>query len=841
MVEAGCGRKLECAGHNLLALPPRACSRRCTQADWAASFDMKPLAPSSPLLSGLALALLCAPGHAQNRAASTYGGAVGLPHAALPPLRVPDALGTNIHFTDEKPGEAKMMAAGGYRVIRMDFGWAATEREKGVYDFAAYDRLAATLAANKLKPYFILDYGNALYSPSSKGGPATEEADTPAYRAAFAKWALAAATHFKGRGIIWEMWNEPNGGGFWKPTPDAAIYSRLALEASRAIKTALPDECVVGPATSGIDLPFIETCFKMGLLQYWDAVSVHPYRQSVPETSNAQYRELRRLIEQYKPRGKAVPVLAGEWGYSSAWGGFDEGLQGKYLPREWLTNLYNRVPVSIWYDWHEDGTDPKEPEHHFGSVRNALLTSRAEPYEPKPAYIAARALARQLDGYSFNKRLWTGREDEWVLLFSRGQQVKIAAWTSEATTQEKPTVSPRTLSLPASPGSFGVADHLGAPKPDIRAQNGRLLFAVTDSVSYISPRGPNALLLRAAQWATVPLESWVRAPYAFASDSASAQPGVLNGATRQEAVDAAPRALLRDAEPLQVISRDSRDKASSFAQVSQVTVANPLQVLAEPAEAPGSLRIRLQSNEAESGAVRVTIQGQKPLTIPYRLASGERETQLDVPGLLKGEARVAVVALDSRGRPTVRPRTLRFVALDSFSRAGADADYAAVPDGDAKVASTQSLSLAQAPEALGGKPIKALKLSYSWGEGWKFLRVLPPATLKLEGQPKYLKLWVLGDGAGNLARLRVRDESGQTFQPTGDPQSISWKGWKLVSFALDGARNTSYWGGANDGIVHGSLSWDSVFLLDGAGRAATAGAIYLANPTLVYEDEDTGK
>ena len=787
-------------------------------------------------LCAAALTLLCASAQAQS--ASTYS----RPHPSLPLLRVPDALGVNIHFTQEKPGEAKMIADGGFRVIRMDFTWSSIEREKGVYDWSAYDRLAETLAQNKLKPYFILDYGNTLYSPSSTGHPATDEADTPAFRAAFAKWAAASVARFKNRGIIWEIWNEPNIAGFWKPKPDVAAYSRLALEATRAIKAVAPQECIIGPATSTIDLAFLEGCFKAGLLQHWDAVSVHPYRQSVPESSNSEYRELRRLIEQYNPPGKAMPILSGEWGYSSAWGEYDEERQGKYLPRQWMTNLLNRVPVSIWYDWHDDGLDPKEPEHHFGTVQHPLIPNRATPYDPKPAYLAAQTMYRQLDGFEFSKRLWTGREDEWVMLWTRGAgnalQVKIAAWVSEGTSTQKPQVSPRTLALPASSGSFAVVDHLGASKPDIRAEKNKLLFSVSDSVSYISPRSPNALWQRAAKWSAAPLERWVRAPYEFEAGQGPSPSAVSTGANRRDEEEKAPGRLLRDSEPFQLVTRDGRDRSNSFAQVTHVAVANPLQVLAQAGEAPGSISVRLRASggEAEKGSVRVSVAGQKPLTLPYTLAAGEKETRLQIPISLKPETRVSVVALDSRGRPSVRARLLRFVSLDSFARAGADSDFAALGDGDAKIASTQSLSVAQAPTNLGGQAVRALKLSYKWDAGWKFVRVLPPASLKIEGKPQALQMWIHGDGQGNVARLRVRDESGQTFQPNGDPQEINWKGWKLVTFALDGT-NAGHWGGANDGIVHGSLAWDSVFLLDSANRTAQSGEIYLANPTLVYEDE----
>ena len=40
----------------------------------------------------------------------------------------------------------------------------------------------------------------------------------------------------------------------------------------------------VGPACSTMDFKFLEACFKGGLLDYWSAVTVHPYRQTAPET-----------------------------------------------------------------------------------------------------------------------------------------------------------------------------------------------------------------------------------------------------------------------------------------------------------------------------------------------------------------------------------------------------------------------------------------------------------------------------------------------------------------------------------------------------------------------------
>ena len=63
----------------------------------------------------------------------------------LPTGPLPDGLGVNIHFTHAKAGELEMLAAAGFKWVRMDFAWGGIERKKGEYDFSAYDHLLADL------------------------------------------------------------------------------------------------------------------------------------------------------------------------------------------------------------------------------------------------------------------------------------------------------------------------------------------------------------------------------------------------------------------------------------------------------------------------------------------------------------------------------------------------------------------------------------------------------------------------------------------------------------------------------------------------------------------------
>ena len=80
-----------------------------------------------------------------------------------------------------------------------------------------------------------------------------------------------------------------------------------------------------------------------------------------------------------------------------------------YLVRQRLVNLSLQVPVSIWYDWKDDGSDPKEREHHFGMVHPDL--------KPKPSYTAGKALAETLTGYRFVRRVASESPKDYILRF----------------------------------------------------------------------------------------------------------------------------------------------------------------------------------------------------------------------------------------------------------------------------------------------------------------------------------------------------------------------------------------------------------------------------------------
>jgi hypothetical protein len=353
----------------------------------------------------------------------------------IPPLVLPAGVGVNIHFVGGHGRDLDLIAAGGFKFVRMDFVWGAIEQKPGQYDWSDYERLLSELDQRDLRAVFILDYSNPLYeaavtSPDPlKQVPRKTTASPrhPESLAAFARWAAASTSHFHGRHVLWEIWNEPNG-NFWSPKPDAAEYSALALAACKAIRQADSQATIIGPASSGFPWPFLGAFFQSGVLQYLDAVSVHPYRdnQHPPETAAADYRKLRQLINAWAPpsRKGQIPILSGEWGYPTHDRGVTPATQADFAVRQQLFNLLEGIPLSIWYDWKNDGTNPSDNEQNFGTVRNDLAA--------KPAYLALQTMVRELGGCRILRRLKLPNQDDYALLFadSKAGACKLAAWTS---------------------------------------------------------------------------------------------------------------------------------------------------------------------------------------------------------------------------------------------------------------------------------------------------------------------------------------------------------------------------------------------------------------------------
>jgi polysaccharide biosynthesis protein PslG len=406
--------------------------------------------------------------------------------AEIPAPVLPAGVGVNIHFVTGHEQDLDRIQAAGFKFVRMDFHWEGIEQRKGEYNWAGYDELLANLDKRGLRAILILDYSHHLYEETVThlnpltGQPSTTLASPqhPDSIAAFARWAAAAAKHFRGRPVLWEIWNEPNI-SFWAPKPDAQQYTALALATAKAIREAEPQATVIGPASSGFPWEFLETFLKSGALEYLDAVSVHPYRnpQNPPETAASDYLKLRTMIDRYSPESKKnkLPILSGEWGYSTWKRGVSLETQAAFAVRQQLSNLLNGVPLSIWYDWKNDGSDPNENEHNFGTVLPDLA--------PKPAYTAIRTLTRELFGYRIMRQIRQPGDKDYVLVCEgSGGPRKLVAWTTG-----EPHPLDLAISLMGRNRLIGAFSN-GEPFTPV-IESGKLVLQLAPAPQYVTLRG----------------------------------------------------------------------------------------------------------------------------------------------------------------------------------------------------------------------------------------------------------------------------------------------------------------------------------------------------------------
>ncbi|OQX81754.1 MAG: hypothetical protein B6D56_01380 [Candidatus Omnitrophica bacterium 4484_70.1] len=235
--------------------------------------------------------------------------------------------------------------------------WWEVERKKGVYDWSRHDKLINYLKSKGLNILITFYGGNYLYDHltkdyqkgkfSFKGAP--PEGFPPCSSPALEGWLnfVEATVKRYGRFVkVWEIWNEENSGEFWQPVPNAVEYSLLLKATSLRIRKKQPEAFIImGGVTvkPGFD-KFLVSCFKLGALDYVNAVGIHPYRKLPEGTFNIfgrrnqqsfeeEIRDLRNLIAGYKQN---IEIWDTESGYMNFENKSNLIAQAKYLLRSML-------------------------------------------------------------------------------------------------------------------------------------------------------------------------------------------------------------------------------------------------------------------------------------------------------------------------------------------------------------------------------------------------------------------------------------------------------------------------------------------------------------------------
>ncbi len=221
-----------------------------------------------------------------------------------------------------------------------------------------------------------------------------------------------------------------------------------------------------------------------------DAVSVHPYRNWMPENMIADYQRLRAPLT--TPGTVPAYPLSTEFGMTT-WGGEgsypDERLEQRQAaicsPATGTVHCYLGAPA-VWYTTQDGSTDPNAYGMHFGFLRADLT--------PKPAY-TIRPERQPLPGRL--PLLGAGgaeSEGDWLLLFEKQEErcfgFRLAAWTtglprSDGTPAEGESASGWTywaaLALSADPAGGTPAAPPAGSLPHPSAEDGRRCWPETSA------------------------------------------------------------------------------------------------------------------------------------------------------------------------------------------------------------------------------------------------------------------------------------------------------------------------------------------------------------------------
>jgi hypothetical protein len=191
----------------------------------------------------------------------------------------------------------------GIKTIRLQGGWAKTERIKGAYDFAWLDAIIDDAGSRSLNILLETGYGNTNYVGGggwdlAGGFPTSAEG-----LAAYDRWVEAMATRYKGKVRDWAMWNEPDINKQHKPED----ITGLNIRAAEIIKRVIPDARIAGLSLASSSPKFFESCLKAlaekGKVELFHWFIYHGYEFN-PDSSYKNVEALKATLARYSAKAK---------------------------------------------------------------------------------------------------------------------------------------------------------------------------------------------------------------------------------------------------------------------------------------------------------------------------------------------------------------------------------------------------------------------------------------------------------------------------------------------------------------------------------------------------------
>jgi hypothetical protein len=298
----------------------------------------------------------------------------------------------DLGYLEDRPAWTPRLEAAramGATVSRGIMQWSVIEPAEGRFEWDRYDELVSDMQAHGMAPVFFLA-GSPTWANGSAdplvvpAGPAFAP-----WKDAFVQFAAAVAQHFRGLGLRYEIWNEPNEYHFWRGSaPSVDRYASLFSEARAAMLAQDPGAQIAVGGLAGLTASCCITGrdFLADLIDRdvsFDYVAIHPYSDRRGPYEHVRWRQnfddtvmIHELLE---ARGRTgVKLWLTEWGWSSSEVG--EAAQAQFVQQS-----IDRIR-SEWAGFVDIATyflDADTPRYGHGLLRSDM--------SPKPAAAAFRA------------------------------------------------------------------------------------------------------------------------------------------------------------------------------------------------------------------------------------------------------------------------------------------------------------------------------------------------------------------------------------------------------------------------------------------------------------------
>ncbi|QMW24583.1 hypothetical protein H3309_08370 [Sandaracinobacteroides saxicola] len=290
----------------------------------------------------------------------------------------------------------------GIKRLRMQAGWAKTEKVKGVLDFGWLDHIVNDATSRGFMPWLQTSYGNGIYPGGggtnlSAGLPTSEEA-----LAAYDRWVAAMVTRYRDKVWDWEVWNEPNFGDNILNTPE--MTADFNVRTATIIKRIQPGARISGLALGHYNRPWVDRFFKRlndrRGFPLFDNMTYHDYVYN-PDGNVHEVAQLRAQLDRYAP---GMRLRQGENGAPSGAGGgrgalwdypWSELTQAKWNTRRMLRDLGQDIESSIFGLVEMNYTSGPINRLNFKGILKSDATKRV--IRPKTAYYSIQHVTSIFD------------------------------------------------------------------------------------------------------------------------------------------------------------------------------------------------------------------------------------------------------------------------------------------------------------------------------------------------------------------------------------------------------------------------------------------------------------